>query len=160
LHAAPLHQLPFEDESFDLVVCNDVLQHVPEGELDESISELRRVTAPGGAVLVRTNGARTHRRERDDWRAFDRSSLVALLRLGDLTCDRVTYANMLGSLVGAVTGRPPRAPTVSTHGVPATAGRLRAAIGIRSLAWESTYLANPKHSLPYGHTLLAVGTPA
>jgi SAM-dependent methyltransferase len=160
LHAAPLDELPFEDASFDLVTCNDVLQHVPESELEESLSELRRVTAPDGALLVRTNGSRKHRRERDDWRAFDRSSLRDLLGRGGLTCRRVTYANLLGSLIAAGSGRAPHAPTVSTAGVPESASRLRSAVGARALAWEARFLAHQGCSVPYGHTLFAIGEPA
>ena len=48
LRVAPLRALPFGDETFDLVVSNDVLQHVDEGELEESLAELRRVLRPGG----------------------------------------------------------------------------------------------------------------
>jgi SAM-dependent methyltransferase len=66
LQVAPLSALPFEDASFDLVVTQDVLQHVHEDELDASVSELRRVLAPNGTLLVRTNGSRRLRRERDD----------------------------------------------------------------------------------------------
>ena len=47
LRTAPLCALPFADGSFDLVVTNDVLQHVPEDEVDESLRELRRVLAAG-----------------------------------------------------------------------------------------------------------------
>jgi SAM-dependent methyltransferase len=158
--AAALHELPFENGSFDLVFCNDVLQHVPESELTESISELRRVTAPAGVILVRTNGSQEHRQQRDDWRAFDRSSLVELFERGGLTCLRVTYANMLGSMIAAAMGHTPHAPTTSADGVPAAAGRLRTAVGGRALALEARFLAHPGRSLPFGHTLFAVGDPA
>src|SRR5262245_23996825 len=50
LHAAPLDRLPFGGREFDLVVSLDVLQHVPEGALDGSLKELRRVLRPGGAL--------------------------------------------------------------------------------------------------------------
>lgn len=47
---AGLEQLPFEDASFDLVTATDVVEHV-EAE-GEALRELRRVTAPGGAMLL------------------------------------------------------------------------------------------------------------
>ncbi len=45
-------QLPFEDASFDVVVCCDVLEHVDDPE--KVISELARVAKPGGAVFFDT----------------------------------------------------------------------------------------------------------
>src|SRR2546430_3290563 len=50
LHVGPLRALPFEDESFELVVTNDVLQHVPEDDVTMSLCELHRVLAPGGTL--------------------------------------------------------------------------------------------------------------
>lgn len=37
--------IPFPDRSFDLVVCNSVIEHVPPAGRDSFISELRRVAA-------------------------------------------------------------------------------------------------------------------
>ncbi len=41
-------ELPFEDESFDLVFGHAVLHHIPD--LDKAFSEFRRVLRPGGAI--------------------------------------------------------------------------------------------------------------
>jgi SAM-dependent methyltransferase len=41
--------IPFEDDAFDLVVNNQVLEHVTD--IDEVLAEMRRVLKPGGAVL-------------------------------------------------------------------------------------------------------------
>lgn len=46
--------LPFDDASFDLVLANYMLYHVPD--LDHAIAELRRVLRPGGTLLAATNG--------------------------------------------------------------------------------------------------------
>jgi ubiquinone/menaquinone biosynthesis C-methylase UbiE len=42
--------LPFPDKSFDIVVCNHVLEHIFETE--NALRELSRVTAPGGIILL------------------------------------------------------------------------------------------------------------
>ena len=160
LRTAPLRSLPFPDRAFDLVVSNDVLQHVHEQELDESLGELRRVLTPGGTLLLRTNGARRQRRERDDWRAYDRSTLAAQLERAGFACERVTYANTLLSLYGALRGRSPHAPSESHDGIPrAEFSRPAAVVGSRLLAAEALWLARTGLRLPYGHTLFAVASP-
>lgn len=158
LRAAPLRTLPFDDDSFDLVVSNDVLQHVPEGDVDASLSELRRVLAPYGTVLLRTNGSRRLRREREDWRAYDRSSLEGALERAGFTVERVTYANMVLSVYGALRGRSPHAPSEQRDGIPREPSRTVSALGGGLLAAEARWLARPGRSLPYGHTLFAVAS--
>lgn len=44
--------MPFEDESFDLVMANHVLEHV--GDDRRAISEIRRVLKPGGHAILQT----------------------------------------------------------------------------------------------------------
>jgi SAM-dependent methyltransferase len=43
-------QMPFADDSFDLVVCLDVIEHLPDDR--GALRELRRVLAPDGALIV------------------------------------------------------------------------------------------------------------
>lgn len=45
-----IHDLRFPDESYDVVVCNAVLEHVASPE--QAIGELRRVLRPGGRIWV------------------------------------------------------------------------------------------------------------
>ena len=52
--------LPFADESFDVVVANHMLYHVPH--LDTALAEIRRVLKPHGRFLAATNGD-NHMRE-------------------------------------------------------------------------------------------------
>jgi SAM-dependent methyltransferase len=46
----PLESMPFEDATFDSVLCNAVLEHVSDAE--ESIRELARVVRPNGHIVV------------------------------------------------------------------------------------------------------------
>lgn len=45
-------RLPFEDESFDAVVSNQVFEHVPD--TDHFIEETYRIVKPGGCVITST----------------------------------------------------------------------------------------------------------
>jgi ubiquinone/menaquinone biosynthesis C-methylase UbiE len=65
--------LPFDTGSFNLVLANYMLYHVPD--LDQAIAELRRVLRQGGTLLAATNG-QGHMREL--WQMVEQ----ALLRLG------------------------------------------------------------------------------
>lgn len=156
---APLSDLPQQSESFDLVVMNDVLQHVPEADLGQSLAELKRLLVADGVLLVRTNGARTMRRERHDWRAYDAPSLERVLVDAGFRVERVTYANFILSLWGEVSRSVPHAPTEERHGIPTKRpGRVRSAIGLMLLRWEALYLRRPTRRLPFGHTLFALAS--
>jgi SAM-dependent methyltransferase len=158
LRVGPLSDLPFPDGGFDLVVTNDVLQHVPEDEVAPSLREIRRVLAPGGTLLLRTNGARRLRRERADWRAYDRATLRAALLDAGLVNVHVTYANAALSLLAGLSRRTPHAPSETSHGIVAPEGRLKSTVGLAILTAEARWLAGGKRALPFGHTLFALGS--
>jgi 2-polyprenyl-3-methyl-5-hydroxy-6-metoxy-1,4-benzoquinol methylase len=44
--------LPFADASFDVVLCLDVLEHLPHAEQAGALREIRRVLQPGGEALL------------------------------------------------------------------------------------------------------------
>lgn len=46
------HELPYEDDSFDLVVTWTVLQHVPPGEIEDVTEEIQRVLRSDGWLLA------------------------------------------------------------------------------------------------------------
>jgi SAM-dependent methyltransferase len=50
LQVSPAERLPFEDESFDVVLLNEVLEHVEDDR--RAIREAYRVLAPGGHFLI------------------------------------------------------------------------------------------------------------
>lgn len=45
-----LEELPWEDGTFDLITCLDVIEHTPDDRV--TLTELRRVAKPGGWLLV------------------------------------------------------------------------------------------------------------
>lgn len=76
--------IPFEEHTFDLVMANAMLYHVPD--VDEAISEIRRVLKPGGRFYGSTGGL-NHMKELDDFvEAHMASKLPGVFTgLGDIT---------------------------------------------------------------------------
>jgi SAM-dependent methyltransferase len=63
----PVEALPVADGSYDLVLCNQVLEHCDDPA--QAVRELARVTAPGGRVLASTHGVMVyHPSPNDLWR--------------------------------------------------------------------------------------------
>jgi len=46
--------LPFADNSFDIVIANHMLYHVPD--IEQALSEISRVLSPSGVLVTATNG--------------------------------------------------------------------------------------------------------
>lgn len=66
LHGS-LESIPVDDASFDVVLCLQVLEHVPDPAA--AVRELRRVVRPGGRVLASTHGVYPFHPNPDDlWR--------------------------------------------------------------------------------------------
>jgi 2-polyprenyl-3-methyl-5-hydroxy-6-metoxy-1,4-benzoquinol methylase len=66
LHGS-IDAIPVEDASFDVVLCLQVLEHVPDPAA--AVRELRRVVKPGGRVLLSTHGVYPfHPNPNDFWR--------------------------------------------------------------------------------------------
>ena len=62
-----VEDLPVPDGSFDVVICNQVLEHCADPA--QAVRELRRVVAPGGRVLASTHGVQVYHPAPDDlWR--------------------------------------------------------------------------------------------
>jgi SAM-dependent methyltransferase len=49
-HQVDLHELPFRDSDFDVIICNHVLEHVADDR--RCMRELRRVLCPKGFALL------------------------------------------------------------------------------------------------------------
>jgi SAM-dependent methyltransferase len=55
LARATVERIPFRDASFDRIMCNHMLYHVPDQLA--ALREFRRVVRPGGRVVLATNAA-------------------------------------------------------------------------------------------------------
>lgn len=47
---ADICDLPFEDNAYDFIICNHVLEHIPDDT--KAMQELYRVLAPGGTAII------------------------------------------------------------------------------------------------------------
>lgn len=70
---ADVRQLPFKSESLDMVVCEAVLEHIPESGL--VIKEISRVVKPGGYVYVSVPFLYPFHASPDDYHRWSQSGL-------------------------------------------------------------------------------------
>ena len=98
-----IENLPVEDASFDVVLCTQVLEHV--GDPDRAVSELFRVTAPGGRVLASTHGVQVyHPAPVDHWRWTHTGLELLFRRNAAWSSVRVTPAGGTATCLAALTG--------------------------------------------------------
>jgi SAM-dependent methyltransferase len=50
-HVGDLRDAPFEDETFDLIICNAVMEHILEGR-DKAYQEIIRILKTGGSAII------------------------------------------------------------------------------------------------------------
>ena len=77
LHGS-IDAIPVEDASFDVVLCLQVLEHVPDPAA--AVRELRRVVRPGGRVLLTTHGVYPYHPNPEDLWRWTHAGLERLFR--------------------------------------------------------------------------------
>ncbi|GAB6182253.1 class I SAM-dependent methyltransferase [Desulfotomaculum defluvii] len=91
-----IDNLPFENQSFDLVLCLDVLEHLPNEQ--SALKELIRVVRPGGILTFSVPAFSWLWGKHDDlnnhYRRYNRGELIKLIEMFDLTIERITYFNL------------------------------------------------------------------
>ena len=101
---ADVTRLPFPDEAFDLVICSEVLEHIPEHE--NAVQELVRVLKPGRDLVVSVPrrlperlcwalSAEYHQTSGGHIRIYRRRELAALLEKAGLRRWAVHFAHSL-----------------------------------------------------------------
>ncbi len=113
--------LPFADNSFDLVICSEVMEHIPEHE--RAAAEITRVLKPGKAMVVSVPrylpericwalSEDYHTEEGGHVRIYRKRQLIRLLEGQGLHCEDTGRAHALHSpywwircAVGAVGGQ-------------------------------------------------------
>lgn len=79
---APAEKLPFEEGSFDCVICTQMLEHVEDP--DAVVREVHRILRPEGVALVSTHGViRYHPCPEDYWRWTHTGLALLFSRHGD-----------------------------------------------------------------------------
>ncbi|MEA2150829.1 MAG: hypothetical protein QOD69_2659, partial [Solirubrobacteraceae bacterium] len=90
-----VEDLPFPDAAFDLVTCLDVVEHTPDDR--RTLGELRRVTRPGGTLLLTVPAHPTlwsaHDEANRHYRRYTRGSLVDAAVDADWAVGETTYFN-------------------------------------------------------------------
>lgn len=74
----PLEDMPFDDETFDSVLCNAVLEHVADA--DRAIGEIARVVRKGGHAVVSVPFLQPHHACPGDYRRYTSDGLARLGR--------------------------------------------------------------------------------
>lgn len=174
--------MPLPDARFDLVICNDVIQHLPTdgGDLT-ALKEIRRVLKPGGLLILRTNSrqgmGQDPAAQDHDYKRYVRQEVIDLMTQGGFAVRRATYVNAIGGAHETVRRllRPPRPHHDHHHEVapgdqperhvyegltmrdtakekPALNRLLLGLFGV-----EAALLKGRDRSLPFGHSVVVVG---
>ena len=94
-----VHDMKFPSESFDIVVCNAVLEHVPWPQ--KAVDELHRVLKPNGLVFVDLPWVQPfHEMPKDYWRATPEGLRVWMAKFEEIHCAH--YAHEKSALYTSV----------------------------------------------------------
>jgi SAM-dependent methyltransferase len=141
-----VEDLPVEDASFDVVLCIQVLEHCDDPA--KAVSELHRVTAPGGRVLATTHGVMPYHPSPTDYWRWTHTGLEKLFaenaawRSVRVTPSSGTTA-CLGMLISIYLDLSFRRVGLGLAARPVVAAINTVAMGIDR---RSTYLSEPGHS--------------
>ena len=155
-----LEELPWEDGTFDLITCLDVIEHTPDDRL--TLSELRRVCQPGGRLLVTVPAYQSLWSQHDEanhhYRRYERRTLRSASLAAGWEVERMTSFNSLllapAAAVRIVRRRMRGSNGQYTPDLELGPAWLNGALE-RPLRMEARWLARGR-SLPAGLSLLAV----
>ena len=85
-----VQDLKFADETFDVVACTAVLEHVPRPQ--KAVDELHRVLRPGGEIWVGLPWVQPyHQMPKDYWRATPDGLRVWMSAFVEIRCGHVAH---------------------------------------------------------------------
>ena len=154
-----LEELPWEDQTFDLITCLDVIEHVPDDTA--ALSELHRVCRTGGWLLVTVPAYQAlwsrHDEANHHYRRYSRAALRAAAASAGWQLQRMSSFNSLLLAPAAAVRLAQR--RLGTHNGYTNDLDLGPAwlndVLERPLALEASWLARGR-TLPAGLSLLAV----
>lgn len=154
-----LEELPWEDATFDLITCLDVIEHVPDDTA--ALAELLRVCRPGGWLLVTVPAYQAlwsrHDEANHHYRRYSRAALRAAAGAAGWQLQRMSSFNSLLLAPAAAVRLAQR--RLGTHNGYTNDLDLGPAwlndVLERPLALEASWLARGR-TLPAGLSLLAV----
>jgi SAM-dependent methyltransferase len=95
--AGSVMDMPFDDDSFDLAVCLDVIEHLEDDV--SALRELRRVLSPGGALLLTVPAYQwlwsSHDEINHHHRRYSSRMLIDAAAQAGWTCELSTHFNSL-----------------------------------------------------------------
>lgn len=87
--------MPFQDADFDVVLCLDVLEHLPDEQ--PVLEELKRVVKPGGILIFSVPAFSwlwgKHDDQNNHFRRYNLYQLESILKKSKLSIERNTYFN-------------------------------------------------------------------
>ncbi len=165
---ASVMELPFAGESFNLITCVDVLQHLPSPDGDlAAVKEFSRALKPGGVIFVRTNAGgekETGAPGAGKYRRYALNDLNSLMTAAGLDVVRLTRANRLlifTERLSRAIGRGRReSPACEDHGLtirllPPWLGWLNESLA-QVLRLEAIYLKRAGRSFKKGRSTMCV----
>jgi ubiquinone/menaquinone biosynthesis C-methylase UbiE len=90
--------MPFSDDRFDSIICNAVLEHVPE--IHRVMAELVRVLKPGGHLIAGVPYLQPYHCNPADFRRYTRDGLEELGRLHGLTTVEILPVHTIAQTLG------------------------------------------------------------
>ncbi len=85
----PGDKYPFQDNSFDFVILDNVLEHIEDPRHD--LKEIHRVLKPGGTVIIGVPGKKGFAHDADHKVYYDEASLTKLLATHHFVFDHGMY---------------------------------------------------------------------
>ncbi|MGH9936549.1 MAG: class I SAM-dependent methyltransferase [Blastocatellia bacterium] len=165
LARASATELPFADESFDLITSFDVLVQIPgRGADDQAMREMFRVLKPGGVTFVRGAAYRWmksgHDRALGTERRYDLDELREKLKRAGFEVVRETYANSLLFPIAAIRRLLLKRLGLADEGsdvkpLPQNLQWINRVL-TNALLWEANRLRDPTAKFPLGLSAICV----
>ncbi len=167
LKLASVTEVPFEDASFDLIICIDTIQHLsPADAPRKAIAEFARLLKPDGLLYLRTNSALGHPPlkgvDPDQYRRYDCNTVKQMLIEAGLKVERATYLNAIPSIPATIKeyirASQPEQHTTAAIGPglaiqpPSPRPSLSGFIKHRMLKFEAWLLGSLHLDIPFGHS--------